>query len=318
MLRGRIILSVAVAAAVTGCVPPSSDPVLREPAGRPEAGEFSVASYNLRRYTLDDRDRDGQRNDPKPIRERTAQASLLARLHPDILAVQEIGPGPFLEEFRTDLRNRGLDYPYVESVFRPGTDVGLAVLSRYPIVARAPHTEDSYRIGSTNLPVLRGFVDVGIEVSPTYRFRLIVAHLKSKVYHPLGQTEMRRNEARLLANHIRHALAETPDLNLLVVGDLNDSPGSAPVEEILGDGTARLYDLRPADAVGDVWTHRGAGIDIYSRIDYLLASPAMVPEFVRKRSRAVRDPDVAAASDHRPIFAVFTARDMARGGSAHP
>ncbi|HKL21263.1 MAG TPA: hypothetical protein VJ904_05620, partial [Tichowtungia sp.] len=41
-------------------------------------------------------------------------------------------------------------------------------------------------------------MDVTIQVTPEYRFRLINAHLKSKVYSPLGQTEMRRNEARLL------------------------------------------------------------------------------------------------------------------------
>ncbi len=308
-VRLAAVLSVALAC---GCRPPPvPGPATREPAGAPAAGEFSVATYNLARYTLDDRDRDGQRNDPKPAGERAAQASLLARLRPDVLAVQEIGPAEVFEGLRGDLRAGGLEFPHVEHVIRPGSDLGLAVFSRFPIVERTPRMDDTYRIGETNLPVLRGFADVVIEPAPGYRFRLIVAHLKSKVYHPLGQTEMRRNEARLLANHVRRALRGNPATNLLVVGDLNDSPDSAPLHEILGNGSTRLIDLRPADVVGDVWTHQGRGVDIYSRIDYVLASPGMALEFVRDRSRAVRDPAVPEASDHRPLFAVFTARDTA-------
>lgn len=306
----RRLAAVLLVALACGCRPaPAPGPAMREPAGAPAGGEFSVATYNLARYTLDDRDRDGQRNDPKPSAERAAQGSLLARLRPDVLAVQEIGPAGVFEGFLGDLRAGGLEYPHVEHVIRPGSDLGLAVLSRFPILERTPRMDDTYRIGGTNLPVLRGFADVVIEPAPGYRFRLIVAHLKSKVYHPLGQTEMRRNEARLLANHVRKALRGNPAMNLLVVGDLNDSPDSAPLHEILGNGSTRLIDLRPADAVGDVWTHQGRGVDIYSRIDYVLASPGMALEFVRDRSRAVRDPAVPQASDHRPLFAVFTARD---------
>jgi len=314
-------LAAGLVAVTAGCRPPApAAPALHEPAGTPAAGEFSIATYNLARHTLDDRDRDGQRNDPKPAAERAAQCSLLTRLRPDVLAVQEIGTAPVLQGFVNDLRAAGLDYPHVEHVIRPGSDVGLAVLSRFPFVQRTPPMEDTYRIGETNLPVLRGFADVVIEPAEGYRFRLMVAHLKAKVYHPLGQTEMRRNEARLLANHVRKALRGDPAMNLLVVGDLNDSPDSAPLHEILGNGSTRLIDLRPADAVGDVWTHQGRTVDIYSRIDYVLASPGMALEFVRSRSRAVRDPAVAAASDHRPLLAVFTARDAATapGGAPRP
>lgn len=312
--RPWIALAAAAATAVCGCRPPAAPgPALREPAHGRRPGEFSVATYNLARYTLDDRDEDGQRNDPKPAAERDAVASLLARLDADVLAVQEIGHGPMVEDLRRSLRARGLDYPHVEHAIRPQSDLGLAVFSRFPILERTPRMDDTYRIGATNLPVLRGFADVTIEAAPGYRFRMIVAHLKSKTYHPLGQTEMRRNEARLLANHVRRAMRENPALNLLVAGDLNDSPGSGPLQEVVGQGATRLIDLRPADAIGDAWTHHGHGIDIYSRIDYLLASPGMAREFVPDRSRAVRDPSAQIASDHRPVLAVFTARDAAAG-----
>lgn len=301
---GRRLAAAWLAAIAAGCGRGGAP----APAPEPAAGEFSVASYNLRHYSLEDRDGDGVRAEPKPAAERRAAVELLGRWKPDVLAVQEIGGTDVLDEFRCALRGVDLEYPHVEHILQPGSPVGLAVLSRFPIVARRPKTNDTYRIGDAELPVLRGFIDVDIEAPGRYRFRLFVAHLKSKVYHPRGQTEMRRNEARLLAQHVQQALRDQPAANVLVVGDLNDSPDSAPVQKLLGEETARLFDLRPIDAVGDAWTHHSRTVDVYSRIDYALASASMVPAFVRGKSCVIRDPAAPVASDHRPLFLVFRAR----------
>jgi hypothetical protein len=123
------------------------------------------------------------------------------------------------------------------------------VLSRFPIVARNPITNETYSIGSEELSVQRGFLNVDIQVNPEYRFRLLVAHLKSKLYNPLGQTEMRRNEARLLNKHVRRMLNRNADLNLVVVGDMNDTITSAALRELIGS-PPYLMDLRPADFGG--------------------------------------------------------------------
>lgn len=308
--RLRRIAAAAGVAAAAGC---SRGPQPLDTDGgfsvAPAVGEFSLATYNLRRYTFDDRDGDGQRNNPKPDAEREAAADLLARIAADVLAIQEIGPAAILDGLVDDLRRRGLDYPHRDHILRPGADTGLAVLSRFPIVERTARMDDLYRIGSTNLPVQRGFLDVIVEPAPGYRFRLLAAHLKSKTYHPLGQTEMRRNEARLLANHVRRALREASPLNLAVVGDFGDGPGSAPLKELLGEGDTRLIDLRPTDLAGDAWTHHGAGDDVYSRVDYILVSPGMELEWAGSKARVVRAPPATVASDHRPLVAVFRAAE---------
>jgi len=303
-----LLAALAIAA---GCGPGAEGPA-RRPTTQ-DRDEFSVATYNLKHYSLEDRDGDGHRAEPKPEAERRAVVAVLSRCRPDVLALQEIGAAEVLEELRRGLRAVGLDYPHVAQCVRPGQAVGLAVLSRHPIVARRVLTNDQYRIGTTNLPVLRGFLDVEIEPRPSYRFRLLVAHLKSKVYHPLGQTEMRRNEARLLAQHAHQILRERSDANLLVVGDLNDSPDSAPLQRLLGEEERLLFDLRPADPLGDVWTHYSATVDVYSRIDYGLASAGMVAEYVRDKSCVVRDPATLVASDHRPLLLVFRASDAKPG-----
>ncbi len=271
--------------------------------------EFSVMTYNLSRYGLADRDEDGQKIEPKPAAEREAIVGIIADANPDVLAVEEIGNPTVFEEFRFALQQAGLVYPHVEYLQRGQSENNLAVLSRFPIVSRQPHTDDTYSIGAAQVPVLRGFIDIDIEVNPSYSFRLLTAHLKSKVFHVLGQTEMRRNEARLLNKYVRKALKDNPDANILVVGDLNDSPNSAALREVKG-AEQSLFDLRPEDDVGDVWTHCSADQDQYTRIDYILASRGMMPEIVREKTRVVRDSRMHLASDHRPVLAIVKSVDM--------
>lgn len=277
---------------------------------------FSVMTYNLGRYNLDDRDSDGQFNDPKPEKERRAVWEVIASERPDILAVQEIGNPTIFEEFRFGLKSLGLDYPYAVHMQRGQSELGMAVLSRYPIENVWRHLDDRYSMGEAQLPVLRGFLECEIAITPQYRLRLITAHLKSKVFHQLGQTEMRRNEARLLNKIVRTRLRENPEINLLVVGDMNDVYNSAAIREITGDRQPVLHDLRPQDALGDVWTRYEAGDDSYVRIDYLFASDGLRPEYIADASRAVRHPSMGIASDHRPLVGVFLAEERARATAA--
>lgn len=266
-------------------------------------------TYNVHQYALMDRDGGGEPDDPKPQAERDAVVELIAGARPDILALQEMGGEIVFSRFRQALRDAGLDYPYAELLRRGTIEANLAVLSRFPIVSAQHHTNDWYSIGPAKVPVARGFLDVDIQVTPDYRFRLINAHLKSKVYSPLGQTEMRRNEARLLNKAVREILEENPGINLLVVGDMNDDYASAALREVAGRRGGKLTDLRPTDSAGDAWTCFQAATDSYSRFDYLFVNEEMRPEVVMDLTRAVRDPLTYKASDHRPVIGVFRAAD---------
>ena len=289
----------------------SADPL------RPAPGEFSVMTFNLHQYALIDRDGSADTLEPKPREETAAIIECLRQVSPDILAVQEIGDPAAWNDFKLRLREAGLgDYLHEEYLRRDPGDRNLAVLSRFPIVARTPRTDDTYTIGPTQFPVRRGFLEVDIEVSPAYRLRLMVAHLKSKLFHAYGQAEMRRNEARLLSNHVRASLKENPAINLLVVGDLNDDPSSRPLREILFyQDKPILRDLRPEDGAGAAWTYRGAD-DNHQRLDYLLASDGLLPETVMDKTRVVNFPSLARASDHRPLVGTFVAAE--RGAESAP
>ncbi len=273
-------------------------------------------TFNLHLYGPADRNGTGVLA-PKPEIERNAVVAIIARERPDVLAVQEIGNPTVFAEFRYALEKAGLEYPHTEYLQRGQSELNMAVLSRFPITDPQPRTEDRYGLGAAEVAVLRGFIDVEIQVRPDYRFRLMMAHLKARVFHALGQTEMRRNEARLLNKHIRNYLKDNPEINLLVLGDLNDTFQSAALREVMGSQQQYMRDVRPADSVGDVWTHFNPGEDEYSRIDYLLVSEGMRPEVVPDKTRVVRHSMNVIASDHRPILGVFKAREC-KPGEGHP
>ncbi len=283
---------------------------------RPAEGEFSVMTFNLNQYALLDRDGTADTLEPKPPEEAGAIIAAIREVSPDVLAVQEMGDPAAWAEFKYSLRQAGLDYAHEEYLRRGRSVLNLAVLSRFPIVATNSHTRDTYTIGPTQFPVMRGIIEIDLQINPQYRLRLMVAHLKSKVFHSFGQAEMRRSEARLLNNRVREALEDDPNVNLLVVGDFNDDPSSAVLREIRTyKRKPLLHDLRPADSVGDAWTHR-ENDDTYHRIDYMLASDGLLPEVDADKCFIVRSPDLLRASDHRPIVATFVAAE--RGPDAAP
>ncbi|MDD4734590.1 MAG: endonuclease/exonuclease/phosphatase family protein [Kiritimatiellae bacterium] len=275
----------------------------------PGADEFSVMSFNLHQYSLQDRDGDGQVNDPKPAEERRAVVEIIRSENPDILVVQEMGDPSVFQEFLFALKEAGLDYEHVEYLRRGKSSITMALLSRFPFASRESHLDDIYSIGEAKLPVARGFIDVVVQVNTSYTIRILGAHLKAKVFSPMGHTEMRRNEARLLNKNVRQAMKNNPAENILVLGDLNDSFQSAALREVMGKRRRILFDLRPLDEWGDAWTHFNREDDSYARIDYFLVNGELLSEINRKKTRTVRNPLTYEASDHRPIVAVIRAVD---------
>ena len=59
-------------------------------------------------------------------------------------------------------------------------DSHVAVLSRLPIVARRPHTNENFLLEGRRFVVSRGFDELDIQVNPRYTFTLLAAHLKSR------------------------------------------------------------------------------------------------------------------------------------------
>ncbi len=265
-------------------------------------------SYNLRMYRNIDRDNDGQEDDFKPDTEINPLIEVIRRANPDILVLQELGDASTLTDLRNRLRAAGLDYPHYNHLDIAASYVTLGLLSRYPITGSEPLTNLFYSIQGRTFPVLRGFQQVDIEAGGA-TFRIVNVHLKAKTFHEAGQTEMRRNEARLLATQLRRLEREHPGKPTLVCGDFNDAYSSAAMRELIAQDNLALADLPLADPQGDRWTHYYQREDGYARIDYMLVNPAMQARWIEGKSGVIRDSLTYRASDHRPIFAVFQIKD---------
>ncbi len=284
------------------------------------AETFRVATYNLENYL--DHGGSGRRLKSEAAKAKIREA--IRALNADVIALQEMGLPSALEELRRSLQAEGLHYPHWEHVRGWDTNIHVAVLSRFPIVARRSHTNDSFLLTGRRFHVSRGFAEVDIQVSPTYRFTLFTAHLKSK--RPLAsadEAEMRFEEAKLLRAKVDARLAADPRANIVVVGDLNDTKDSRPVRALIGTGRSKLVDTRPAEQNGDTisaanptwdpphitWTHFYGKEDTYSRLDYILLNQDMAREWVRSGTYVLTLPNWALGSDHRPIVAEFIAED---------
>lgn len=277
---------------------------------------MTFVSWNLKNYLAMERRVGGEvvSDASKPENEIAAVVRALVEAKPDILGVCELGDATYLADLQNRLRDAGLDLPHTELlVSADGWNRNLALLSRFPIVTRSSRADLTYLLGAERFPIQRGILDVTLAIGERYRLRCLGLHLKSKREIPeADQGEMRRNEAHLVREHIDTLLAKAPGTNLLVFGDLNDTPNETPVRSIRGRfGSDRyLTDLRPQDPFGFCWTHYWSFADTYARLDYLLVNAALLPEIDRDSAAILHPEDWEKASDHRPLRVQLSPRDQ--------
>jgi len=279
---------------------------------------FRIATFNVDNYLAT---AVGTRPAKLPAGKAKIRQMILAA-RPDVIALQEMGSLAALEELRQSLEQEGLSYPYWEHVTGYDTNIHVAVLSRFRIVERRPRTNETFLLFGRRYRVGRGFAEVDIQVNPRYNFTLISAHLKSK--REVGyadQSELREAEASILRRLVDQRLAVNPALNLIVLGDFNDTKDAKTIRTLIGRGRTGLFDTRPIERNGDDqpnmnprydprhigWTHFFEKEDTYSRIDYILLSRNMTREWLSNETYVVTAPNWGLASDHRPIVAGFVA-----------
>ena len=277
---------------------------------------FRLVTFNVENYIEAP---SGSRRAKSPAAQGKVRECILA-MKPDILALQEMGDTNALLDLQSNLKSAGLDLPFWDEITGYDTNIHIAVLSRFPIVARRPHTNENFLLDGRRLTVSRGFAEMDIQVNPRYIFTLIVAHLKSRLPSAIAdEDEWRYEEAVALRRVIDARLAHDPAQNLAVVGDFNDAPDSKPLRTILGHGATRLFDTRPAERNGDTtasaegsresrrvtWTDYYAKDDVYSRIDYILVAHGLQTHWLKDETYIYTTPNWGLASDHRPLVTGF-------------
>jgi endonuclease/exonuclease/phosphatase family metal-dependent hydrolase len=265
-----------------------------------------LATYNVRSYFSDNRLVDGVylHDWPKPEDEKTALRAVIRAAHPDVLAMEEMGLAPYLEELQRDLATEGLKYPYSTLVNGPDPDRHVAVLSRLPLAEVDAHADIPYQLGKGTSQVHRGLLEVHF-VTAGVPWTLYVVHLKSKLtevsFDPQSARE-RDAEAVAVRDVIRQRQPLTGAELVAVVGDFNDTRDSPPLKRFLElDGKPLLRAAPALDSRGEAWTLSYPRADTYDRCDFILLSAALAP--AQKGGAVVDIPAATEASDHRMVWA---------------
>jgi endonuclease/exonuclease/phosphatase family metal-dependent hydrolase len=273
--------------------------------------EICVVSYNVANYWLGSSG--PSVNQPvKPEAEIAAVIKVLNRIKPDIIGLIEIGDESMLENFQMRLKAAGLEYAHREWIQGADDTRHVCLLSRFPIVERNSRPDVRFELDGKALRMNRGILDVTVAINSDYRLRLVGVHLKSRRDVPeYDQARMRAKEASLLRRHLEEILSASPETNLMLFGDLNDTKNEYPVRQIIGSKGApdHMMDLWLRDSRGERWTYYWKTADEYSRIDYILVSPGLLKEVVLEKCGIDDSPFWNEASDHRAIYAVVFAVD---------
>ncbi len=301
-----------LARGATAPAPPAS--VVPVVSSRPVV--LRVATYNVRNYVSTDRMVDGKYNPnwPKPEAEKTALRAVIRQAHPDILALEEMGTAPYLEELRRDLATEGLDYPYSTLVLGPDPDRHVALLSRVPLAQTHSRENISFKLGGATELVKRGLLEADF-VTNGQVWSLYVVHLKSRLTEIASDPESaaeREGEARTLRDLIRqeHTLTAgtgtaAPEL-VAVVGDFNDAKDAPTLQRFLELNAKPLFLAAAAvDSRGETWTLYYPKADQYEHSDYILLSPALAP-LQKNKGGIIDGPDSLRASDHRLVWVDLT------------
>ncbi len=211
-------------------------------------------------------------------------ARVIAESNPDILILIEVESRPTFRHFNEQVLEAkfGISYPHymvIDGNDGRGIDVGIA--SRFPIRDIRSHVDDQYRDVEGQSPTdtrqvfSRDCPEFEILLPGGQSLIVLPNHLKSKrnsTFSTNGEedeaTKRRRVQARRAFAIATAALGRSG--LVLVAGDLNDTPDSGPIGEILKGGFADVMDHPdyPKDRPGTYGTGLKSG-----KLDYLIMSP---------------------------------------------
>jgi endonuclease/exonuclease/phosphatase family metal-dependent hydrolase len=270
------------------------------------ADTLTVATYNVENYDATNRmTQQGYRKDyPKPEVQKTALRQVIRALNADVLALEEMGTTPYLEELRRDLKAEGLDYPHAILLEGPDEVRHVAILSRRPFTRVVQHTMLQFPYLGGREKVKRGLLEVRLATAEG-DLTIFALHLKSRFTDRKDdpRSDLRRvGEAVAIRDAVLREFPEPAQARFVILGDFNDDKASKPVQRMLERGHTTVAELLPAaDARGETWTHNYRREDNYTRVDHILVSPGLAHAVRGGAARIYDGAGVAEASDHRPV-----------------
>lgn len=267
-LRAALLLAPAVCLAVACRDEVPIEPTPRRDGGLPDASKVNdgavvdaapeppsvtVASFNVHRLfdTTCDTGACGAGDYEEQPSQRAFDAKVaelttgLRKLAADVVLVQEVETAPCLAAVAQGL-------PEMQGVFLAETNapasVDVGVLSRFPIDRVVRHTDERLDLpDGTTTSFSRDLLEVHL-TTPIGELVAFAAHFRSKV----NDDPERRLAEAFAARRIVAAVARvSPSAIVLLGGDLNDVPGSAPLQAMVEGGElVRATEGLPLSEIG--------------------------------------------------------------------
>ena len=221
-----------------------------------------------------------------------AVGAVLGRLDADVVLLQEV-------EHLGLLRRLAARTGYGETRLLEGNDprgIDVALLSRWPVDRYQGHASELSADGRRVWP--RDAVEARVTAGGS-RLLLVFSHLSSRLSDPAG--ERRRVQAARLRQLADEGAASDPGALLLVGGDLNDEAEAPALQPLFGDGRWLDGAGRPGGAAGpgaQAWTWSDGRL--HEVLDHLALRAGRQEALLA--GWVADGPDVAAASDHRPVI----------------
>ena len=268
----------------------------------PSGTHVRIAAYNVHRLfdTVCDTGSCGGSNYEELPTEAEFQ-SQVAQLGPAINALE--ADIVMLEEVETQQSLDGLlarvpvyGYSKLGETYSPAS-VDVAVLSVFPILETRSH-RNQYIIkpDGSFTRFSRDLLEVHLDVDGR-RVIVFAAHFRSKVNDDPDRRMAEANASRLI---LLESAKEFPDALVVLGGDLNDVPGSDPINA-MDESLLRVGKDRPDSAT---WTYFYSGRG--QAIDHLYLAPNDGGAYVPGSFRVARDPNGGyGGSDHGAVYADF-------------
>lgn len=207
---------------------------------------------------------------------------------PDILCLQEVESLAALRLFNEHYLNSY--YPYAALLdSRDMRQIDVGILSARPILNLTSNVDTRDPQGGARSPWLFSRdcleVELALDAAGKETLTVFLNHFKSKLAQGKTPAEKAADAQRSADKRLRQAEEVVRRLKLrfpgtaydtalfAVVGDLNDEPGSPPVQHLVREGRLEnVLDRLPQD---ERWTHYYKSGGQVSQFDYLLLSPAL-------------------------------------------
>jgi len=263
---------------------------------------------------------------PKNIKNTQTIADRILRMNVDVLAVQEVEDIDILKQFNNEYLN-GL-YKYV--ILIEGNDprlIDVGILSKYPI-GQIVSWQQAVHNSNPNKKVFgRDLLQVNILSKSREKklFTIFNNHLKSQ-FVPFGQNKVKGTKSNNLRRKHQSEVIKSivlsemrPNSKFIILGDMNDSPKSAPLKPFVKDTNLDLFnalkspkETRPPKhdtpmPLTTAWTHRfkeSGKPAKYELFDQIWLSNSLKNKFVEswidRRTKHKGD-----GSDHDPTWIIL-------------